>query len=203
MLEQETEQVREQRMLNYLLYEIDGISKNKDIDAARCEDGQGFEKFLFRLYASAGYTTRITSIIGDGGVDLFAENGSTKLIFQAKRYLLSGTNIVRPKNIREFIGVKFNHPGYRQVFITTHYFTPPAIKVAEAANIELVDREKLYHLIAQLNPTLLAKALYESALAKNKIGRCPSCNSVTTYKFKKVKFKGCVRFPDCKCKISD
>lgn len=107
-------------------------------------DGKMFEKYLLALFKLKGYTGEITKASGDYGVDLILYSSSgNKIIIQAKCY----SNKVSIGAIQEISAAR-NYYGTNNAWvITNNYFTNPAINLAQANNVKLIDRKELADLI--------------------------------------------------------
>lgn len=156
--------------------------------------GRCFELFLGDLFRISGYEVEVTQLRRDGGVDLYVRKDGNTFVIQAKKCKLGLTGINGVREVRELGGVL--KPGEKGVFITLNYFSPDAKAYAEEYGIELIDKEKLIMLIAQLQPMLLAKAYYEKIIED--FPRCPKCGSVMVKK--NGRFWGCVNYPECRGK---
>lgn len=161
--------------------------------------GRDFEIFLNNIFKMAGYETYLTPEKGDNGIDIFITKDNMTTAIQAKKFKLDGTNIVKLDTVREFTGALSPHAHMHGAIITTHFFTPEAIRLAEQHNIELINREDLITLISKLTPSLISKAYYEKTTSH--MGRCEKCGSIKIKKYNnksKQVFDNCVRYPDCK-----
>lgn len=107
-----------------------------DIDTM---SGIEFEKFLERLFTKLNYEVSLTKATGDQGADLIVKKFDKLIIVQAKRY----NSTVSNKAIQEAVAaIKFYNASSAMV-ITNNYYTKSAIKLANANNVELWDRDKL------------------------------------------------------------
>lgn len=107
-------------------------------------DGKTFEKYLAALFKLKGYKTELTKASGDYGVDiiLYSQTGN-KIIIQAKCY----SNKVTIAAIQEISAARSYYGTNNAWVITNNYFTQPAINLAYANGIKLVDRKALADLI--------------------------------------------------------
>lgn len=112
----------------------------KDIDTL---DGYDFEIFLSDLYMKMGYEVEPTKLSGDQGADVVVIKFGEKIVFQAKRY--GGT--VGNKAVQEIVVAISLYKAQKGIVITNNYFTKSAVELAEANNIELIDRDGLKQLI--------------------------------------------------------
>lgn len=178
----------------------------------RKEWGQRFEWFLYHLFKHAGYKVEKVSRVGesDDKIDLIVEKGDARIAIQAKNYRLDGSNSVSVDVVQSFSGSIENRKDITAgAVITSHFFTEPAIEWCtkkigiDNKQVELIDRERLYLLIAKLYPELLSKVYFENDI-KN-MPKCSACGSIRIKKSyreneetKEKEFGfGCVRFPKC------
>jgi HJR/Mrr/RecB family endonuclease len=90
-----------------------------------------------------GYKVEHTKLSGDQGADLVVVKFGIKTVIQAKCY--SGT--VGNYAVQEIFAACSLYGAHRGVVVTNNYFTPAAIELAAANNIELTNREGLEELI--------------------------------------------------------
>lgn len=108
-----------------------------------------FEHFCAALLRESGWETRVTPATGDQGVDIVAEFGDLKAVFQCKLY----TNPVGNAAVQEIIaGRQFERAQVAGV-ITNNTFTPSARQLAAAANIHLLHFSELTDLLTKLQPS--------------------------------------------------
>ena len=101
--------------------------------------GKEFEEFVAELFKKLGYETSITKASADQGIDVLATKQDTTIGIQAKCY--SGQ--VGNHAIMEAVaGCKY-YKANKCMVITNSTFTPSAIKLAEANDVELWDRNVL------------------------------------------------------------
>ncbi|MDQ0228604.1 restriction endonuclease [Metabacillus niabensis] len=115
----------------------------RDIDQM---SGLEFEQYLVALFRKNGYRVKITSASNDFGADLVLE-GNERIVIQAKRY--SGK--VGMKAVQEISSAKGYYNAQIAWVITNNYFTSQAIKLAQANNVKLVDRNMLIEMILKTN----------------------------------------------------
>jgi hypothetical protein len=106
-------------------------------------NGFEFERFLGDLFKKMGYIVMNTKLSGDQGADLVVERFGEKTAIQAKCY--SGT--VGNTAIQEVVAAKNHYGCHKTLVITTSYFTPSAMSLANSNNVELWDRNKLDEII--------------------------------------------------------
>jgi len=112
-------------------------------------DDRTFEYFIGDLFESYGWKTRVTQQSGDLGVDVIARQKKAvdlKLLIQAKNY--SKRNKVARSEVQQYAGLYLHENNVSNVVIvTTSTFGASAEKVADEADVELIDRDKLIKLI--------------------------------------------------------
>lgn len=127
------------------------------------------------LLKAMGYEAKIFDGVNDRGIDVVAfEEGKMTIAAQCKAWNpKKNTERVGVKDIQAFKG-QFITEYAHGVFITTHYFTEPAW--AEANDrYHLVDRKRLFDLIARYFPQHLSTTLYNETLST--LPACKKCNS--------------------------
>lgn len=112
----------------------------KDIDHLA---GYEFEDFLKNLFLKMGFQVEQTKLSGDQGADLVVIKFGEKTVIQAKRF----GGKVGNKAVQEVFAAMSLYGAQKGMVITNNYFTPAAIKLADANNIELVDRDSLEKMI--------------------------------------------------------
>ncbi|MGI8849419.1 MAG: restriction endonuclease [Pyrinomonadaceae bacterium] len=106
-------------------------------------NGYEFEDFLKTLFSKMGYQVEQTRLSGDQGADLVIVKFGEKTVIQAKRF----GGKVGNKAVQEIMAAISLYEAQKGMVITNNYFTPAAVKLANANNIELVDRDALEELI--------------------------------------------------------
>lgn len=116
-----------------------------NIDEIDNMSGHTFEKYLQALYTKLGYQSILTRTSGDYGADLILKKGYEVIAIQAKH----SKNKISISAVQEVIGAKnyYNATGIKVV--TNNYFTKPAINLANANNVDLIDRTRLAELICE------------------------------------------------------
>lgn len=106
-------------------------------------DGIEFEEFTAQFFRARGYSTEMTKVSGDHGIDLFARRGQEFLGIQCKRW----AKPVGEPIIRDFYGALMNSGAKKGVVIATSGFTSQAIDFVRGKPIALVDLDKFIELI--------------------------------------------------------
>lgn len=111
--------------------------------------GIEFESYLFNLFKNLGYEVENTPASNDYGADLIISKDTERIVVQAKRY----NSTVGIAAIQEVIGAKNYYEANKCMVVTNNYFTPNAIELAKANNVELWDRKVLIEkAILSVNP---------------------------------------------------
>ena len=143
--------------------EIEAQVKDELLEKIKEIDPYFFEKIILILLKRMGYGDFIeTAKTGDGGIDgIINEDklGLDKIYIQAKRY---NENVVREKDIRNFIGAMSGDTS-KGVFVTTSKFDDAAVKKAHEAHhsIILIDGRKLVDLMHEYGVGIQVKNVYE------------------------------------------
>lgn len=115
------------------------------------ENGWEFESYIANLLKKLGYSNvRVTSGSGDFGVDVLASKLGTRYAFQCKLY----SNPVGNKAVQEVVSGKIYYKCDKAIVVTNNYFTSSAKELANATQVELWDRDKLYKLINSSNESI-------------------------------------------------
>lgn len=101
--------------------------------------GVEFENLLEVLFNSLGYVVLQTKASGDQGADLILKKNNVTYTIQAKRYSSSVGNSA----VQEAIAGKHYYDTDIAMVVTTNFFTPHAVSLAEKSNVILWDRDKL------------------------------------------------------------
>ncbi|WP_066309219.1 restriction endonuclease [Bacillus sp. FJAT-29814] len=111
-----------------------------------------FEKYIRDLFSMKGYETTLTPITGDGGKDIILRKGNDILIVECKRY--NATKVTRP-DIQKFHSAIMDMEAKEGLYVTTGYFTAPAIKYVLDKPIILIDLPRLLDLIEDVNKSIV------------------------------------------------
>jgi restriction system protein len=111
-----------------------------------------FEDAVADLLAGLGYQqVRRVGGSSDLGIDVECrDDEGSHVVVQCKRY---APNVrVGSQVVQQFIGMALlHHKADHAIFITTSVFTKPAVALADAHNIELIDGPALERLLACLD----------------------------------------------------
>lgn len=139
--------------------------RTEALDILLALPASGFERLAQRLLREAGFTqVVVTGQSGDGGIDGYGTLQinplvSFKVLFQCKRY----TKSVSPSHVRDFRGAMAGRAD-KGIIVTTGTFTAEARREATRDGvppIELIDGEKLLHMLENLELGLRPVTTYE------------------------------------------
>ena len=106
--------------------------------------GLEFEEFIANFFSYLGYSTSLTSLSGDNGIDILAKSKHYSIGIQAKLYYNHNVN---NKAIQEvFTGKNYYKLDYAMV-ITNWKFSAPALDLAKTLNVATIDRKTLTQMI--------------------------------------------------------
>ena len=136
--------------MEYLLFSNQAVSANQlfyTIDDIDLMDGVEFEKLIAKLFRKMGYDAEVTKTSGDQGIDVLATKNGFKYGIQAKCY----SSQVGNSAIQEAVAGKAYYSLNKVIVVTNNFFTKSAIKLAEANNVILWDRNILKEKLMYLN----------------------------------------------------
>lgn len=160
---------------------------------------KNLEKFLAQIFELSGYSVQPTDTF-ENGIDLIITKNATTWFIQVKgrtikNNLLTYDEMIKEDIISKYVGKLQNYNNV--VIIANTYFTSKAKIIAKNNNIELINLENLYTLIAKLQPELMADAY----LRMDGLAKCPKCgHHKIKGKFNKPPFRefyGCEKYPNC------
>lgn len=104
-----------------------------------------FEDVVASVFQSLGYSARVTSYSGDGGIDVVLDSRDTTIGVQVKRYRAK----IKVEQIRSVVGALVLSGKTDGIFVTTSSFQPAAYEAASKAmelgiRIDLVDARRFY-----------------------------------------------------------
>ncbi|WP_052342821.1 restriction endonuclease [Bacillus sp. EB01] len=106
-----------------------------------------FEKYIADLFTCKGYTAELTPLTGDGGKDIILRKNKEVSVVECKRY--SETNKISRPDIQKFHSALIDMNAKEGYFVTTGYFTEPAMKYCIDKPIKLIDLPRLMELIEE------------------------------------------------------
>lgn len=116
---------------------IKQFHKKKRIKKIDKMAGDEFERYLCSYFRSRGYNASVTKKSGDFGADLILDRFGRRTVVQVKRY----KNKVGISAVQEAIGAIAYYNADKGIVVTNSYFTKSAKALAEANNIDLLDRD--------------------------------------------------------------
>ncbi|WP_139787241.1 restriction endonuclease [Cohnella massiliensis] len=112
-------------------------------------DGYDFERLITQLLRSMGFLVEMTSLSGDGGVDIIAYSDQPiikgKYLVQCKRWNAA----IGEPTVRDLYGVVLSQNANKGIIITNSTFSDKAVEFADNKNIELIDGSQLAILLNQ------------------------------------------------------
>ncbi len=147
-------------LLRSTVKQIETALKKELLDRILAAPPAFFESLIVALLLAMGYggsreeAGKIVGRSGDGGIDGVIDQdalGLDRVYVQAKRYVAE--NAVSEPEIRAFSGSLGAAKANKGVFVTTSYFTQPALNFAERHpfKIVLIDGERLASLMIRHN----------------------------------------------------
>jgi len=110
--------------------------------------GYEFEKCMQDVFERLGYSVEQTPLSCDQGADLILTSKRGKrTAVQVKRYSSKVSN----KAVQEVVAAKGFHRCTEGIVVTNNYFTNPARQLAEANDIDLIDRNELMQMINKIS----------------------------------------------------
>ncbi|MFA6417254.1 MAG: restriction endonuclease [Patescibacteria group bacterium] len=106
--------------------------------------GSDFEKLLYRLYESMGYSVQLNGKTGDQGGDLIATRDQERILIQAKCY---NNWSVGNSAVQEAAAAKVHYDCNRAVVVATNTFTREAIDLAKTNNVDLISKDILQKML--------------------------------------------------------
>ena len=112
---------------------------NSSLSRIDMMSGVEFEEFCIAAFKKKGYSAKPTDTTGDYGADIILKKDHSKIVVQCKRYKGS----VGIAAVQEAIGAVGYYKADRAMVVTNSRFTPNAVNLAKANNVELWDRNRL------------------------------------------------------------
>ncbi|MBG9568487.1 restriction endonuclease [Brevibacillus agri] len=166
-----------------------GIS---DIDQM---DGRQFEHYLGLLFKSQGYKVDVTRSTGDFGADLVIQKEGKRIVVQAKRH----SKNVGISAVQEAQAAIAHYKAHEAWVVSNRGYTEPAVKLAAANSVRLVDREALIEMILQMNPDAIPSAEQVRREVPRAKEKCKVCGKeMVVRRGSKGEFLGCTGYPECR-----
>jgi len=118
--------------------------KDINVDYKETFSGIGYENYCAELLENAGWETRLTSSVGDQGVDIVATQLETTVVFQCKKY----SSPVGNKAVQEVVAGMGYMGGNGACVVTNSTFTKSAKELAKANGVKLMHHDELASLIS-------------------------------------------------------
>lgn len=138
--------LRAERLLQLQQMVSEEVAKYKDENAAsESYDVENFtptqfEFFCAELLKARGWTARLTAATGDQGIDIIANIGDSKAVFQCKKYSQPVGNAA----VQEIIaGQRYEQADFAAV-VTNSTYTPSARQLAKAKGVHLLHHTELW-----------------------------------------------------------
>jgi len=125
------------------------LKRNKSLclDYSDKMSAKDYELYCANLLNQSGWNSRLTKGSGDQGVDIIAEHGFYKAVFQCKKY----TRPVGNAAVQEVIAGMHYEKANVAAVVTNSTFTISARQLANTANIFLLHNTELPEFIARLS----------------------------------------------------
>lgn len=107
--------------------------------------GIDFEELLNQTFRANGIRSYKTKKSHDYGADIIVEYRHKKIAIQCKLYY---KHLVNNSAVQEVRGAQEYYNTNHSVVITNSYFTKPAINLAKASHVVLIDRENLIKILS-------------------------------------------------------
>ena len=139
LLEQKKYQAAiDQHMIQDNIYSVQSIVRsfeNRPTD---------FENFCANIFTCMGYQTHVTSRTNDGGFDIAMSQNGISYIVECKCF--TPANPVGRPLLQKLVGANMTQHADIMTFVTTSYFSAPAIEYAQQFGIWLIDGNQLLEL---------------------------------------------------------
>ncbi|RFU71451.1 restriction endonuclease [Peribacillus saganii] len=106
-----------------------------------------FEKYVADLFTLMGYEAELTPYSGDGGKDIILKKDNEISLVECKRY--NENNKVSRPEIQKFHSAIVDMNAVEGFFVTTGYFTQPAMNYSINKPIKLINLPRLIELIEE------------------------------------------------------
>lgn len=128
------------------------------------------------LLKALDYESQIIDGVHDQGIDVIGfKDNKRELAVQCKAWNpKKTTERINVKDVQAFKGRVLSSDYKYGLFITTHYFSEPALK-EEDNRLMLIDRKALFGLLNKYYPDVVGSCYYAETLKD--LDTCPKCNS--------------------------
>jgi HJR/Mrr/RecB family endonuclease len=107
-------------------------------------NGSDFERLLYRLYETMGYSVQLSAKVGDQGGDLIVTKDQERILIQAKCY---NNSTAGNSAIQEAVAARNHYDCNKAVVVTTSSFTREATELAKTNGVELIPRDVLQKML--------------------------------------------------------
>lgn len=158
-------------------------------------DGRQFEHYLGLLFKSQGYKVEVTKSTGDFGADLVIAKEGKRIVVQAKRHSKNvGINAVQ-----EAQAAIAHYKAQEAWVVSNRGYTKPAIQLADANGVRLIDRDELIKMVLQMNPDAVPDPEQVRREVPRATEKCKKCGrDMVIRRSARGEFLGCTGFPACK-----
>lgn len=140
----EAKQIIFKLVSEYRINEIEH-QEGKSVDVERLNPIQ-FEHYCAELLNSTGWNARVTQASGDQGVDVIAQHGNVKAVFQCKKYSQPVGNAA----VQEIIAGKAFEQAHIAAVVSNATFTSSATQLASTTGVFLLHFSELPRFAAKL-----------------------------------------------------
>ncbi|WP_152654525.1 restriction endonuclease [Oceanobacillus sp. CFH 90083] len=135
----------------------------KNVDECSSAD---FNFLIGQLLSKMGYKHQIIDGVNDKGIDIIGFKGQKKVLaVQCKAWNPKvNTGIITKQDVLAFKANVLSEEYEKGLFITSHYFSKPAIAEQEDDKIILIDRRDLYNLLPRYFSEEFGEILYNETL---------------------------------------
>lgn len=158
-------------------------------------DGRQFEHYLGLLFKSQGFKVEVTKSTGDFGADLVIAKEGKRIVVQAKRHSKNvGINAVQ-----EAQAAIAHYKAQEAWVVSNRGYTKPAIQLADANGVRLIDRDELIKMVLQMNPDAVPDPEQVRREVPRATEKCKICGrDMVIRRSARGEFLGCTGFPACK-----
>ncbi len=181
-----------------------------DLQSIRDRSWQDFEHYVAEAYRRKGYAVEETGSGADGGIDLIAKKGGSKILVQCKNWR---THKVGVRVVRELFGLVKAEGAAGGALVVTGEFTAEAREFARQNGVDLVDGEGLTSFVEGRRTTPFRAENRQSGSPDESddypspivdAPSCPRCQSPMVKRTAKrgtragSPFWGCSKWPRCR-----
>ena len=154
---------QDEKKLKDIISRLDDCNSN-ELNYVACE-----------LLRALSYESQIIDGVHDQGIDVIGfKDNKRELAVQCKAWNpKKTTERINVKDVQAFKGRLLSSDYKYGLFITTHYFSDPALK-EEDDRLMLIDRKALFGLLNRYYPDAMASCYYDETLGD--LNLCPKCN---------------------------